>query len=239
MPECTVSLGKTGSGQASGRVAGAQLRNHEWLRVVRFVSGAPSAVGSLASGVRCDGAAACVEPGGKQTSRSGQQTLRLCSGILCIDIWVGPGSGARGIPLWETELRQCPFPEAKINPSQEPHLPPSPTPSLAVPGNIPAKVDCDTENLKWQEALSRGCATPSLVPSQATGMPQRAIFFSASPQGQTAPCCLMLKLFFSPKEHQSWADLREYSVHSPHFTEEETEAKVGKVEPDFQVPSPS
>ena len=75
-------------------------------------------------------------------SRSEQQSPQaFCSGILCKDVWAGPG--VRGSVDPTLGNRQCPFQKQKLILPKAPSA--SLTPSLAVPGNIPAKVDCDTE----------------------------------------------------------------------------------------------
>lgn len=62
VPECTVSPGKTGSSQVSGRAAGPGYGTVNGSGQQGLRLGCPVAAGLLASGLRCDGAAACVEP---------------------------------------------------------------------------------------------------------------------------------------------------------------------------------
>lgn len=72
VPECTVFPGKSGSGQVSGITAGPDYGTTNGSGWPGFCLRGPSAGGPLTSGLRWDLATACVEPRGKQTSRSGQ-----------------------------------------------------------------------------------------------------------------------------------------------------------------------
>lgn len=115
-------------------------------------------VGFLSQGAQCcrpfglwfpvDSAAARVEPGGKQTSRSGQQRPQaLLRDSLHRCLGRAQGLELRGSHFGKQSSGNVLFQKQKLNLPKSP-LPPSPTPSLAVLGNIPAKVDRDTEKLK-------------------------------------------------------------------------------------------